>query len=187
MARSDLRSRLMAGEHLLWEGRPTSGLLLTAQDSFLIPFTFMWLAFAVFWTFSATSGGAPGFFTLWGSMFVAIGLFMAVGRFVLDAWLRDRTSYAVTDQRILIVRTGLLSNFTSIDLGRLPEVRLIGEDKPRGTIRFGAAASVFDRRHMGSWAPSLDPIPQFLGIEAAPRVFNLILEASRKARPVGRS
>lgn len=183
MEHSDLRSRLMAGERLLWEGRPTSGLLLTAQDSFLIPFTFVWLALAVSWTFIATSAGAPSFFTLWGSVFIAIGLFFAAGRFLLDARVRARTSYALTDQRILIVRIGMLSNFISIDLGRLPELRLIGEDRPRGTIRFGGAASwVSNLRHVGNWVPSLDPTPQFLGIEAAPRVFNLILEASRRTQ-----
>src|SRR5262249_45574969 len=116
----------------------------------------------------------------WGSMFVAVGLFMALGRFALDAWLRARTSYAVTDKRILIARAGPFSHFTSLDLDRLPDVNLDGAGRARGTIRFGQPA--FSNRSLSGWAPSPDPTPQFLAIEDASRVFDLIMNASRKAR-----
>jgi hypothetical protein len=49
------------------------------------------------------------FFALWGIPFVAIGLYMVLGRFFAKSYQKRRAMYAVTDQRALIVfnRTSL--------------------------------------------------------------------------------
>ena len=47
---------------------------------------------------------SPDFMKLWGFPFVLVGLYMVVGRFVLDAWLRRGARYAVTNKRVLISR-----------------------------------------------------------------------------------
>lgn len=167
--------------------------MFTSRDIFLVPFSLLWCGFAVFWTFTATRHGAPLFFDAWGAMFVCIGLFFVFGRFAVDAWFRRRISYAVTDKRILIMRTAPFANFTSLDLERLPDIQLTGEGAKRGSLRFGAAASAFGNPGMGSWSrgryqgfgswsPSLDPVPQFLGIEDPSRVFDLIMKASDAIR-----
>jgi len=92
-------------ERILSEGTPAHGLLLTRRDAVLVPFSALWLAFAVFWIGIVIRIGAPSFFILFGAVFVAAGLFIAVGRFAADAWLRSRTSYAVSKRPILIFRT----------------------------------------------------------------------------------
>ena len=114
-------------------------------------------------------------------MFLVVGLFFFIGRFELDAWLRRQTSYAVTDQRILIARAAPWARFTAIEFDRLPEMTLVGEGRPRSSIRFGAAAAL-NNRSLTIWTPSLDPVPQFLGIPDAAHVFAMISDASRKAR-----
>ena len=72
-------AKLVPGEHIVWSGQPARGLLLTSRDVFLVPFSVLWCGFAIFRTITATNGRAPGFFTLWGLMFVVAGLYFVVG------------------------------------------------------------------------------------------------------------
>lgn len=176
------QGRLLPRERLLWNGTPAQGLLFSGRDIFLIPFSLVWCGFAIFWTYSATGMGAPMFFEIWGAMFVCIGLFMVFGRFAFDAWLRRRTYYAVTNRRILIMRRAPSASFTSLDLDRIPDVRLVGETETRGTLRFGRPRremGIFGSSGMAGWLPALDPVPQFLGIESPQHVFDLIMKARR--------
>jgi hypothetical protein len=166
--------RLTSGERILWTGRPGRGIILSSQDVFLVPFSLLWCGFAVFWTVSATGLHAPGFFTLWGLMFVAIGLYFVAGRFFFDAWVRSGIGYAVTNRRILILRSGPFSRFISLNLDRLPSLDMRENARGRGTIRFGQPASMFGNRNMSAWSPALDPTPQFIAIDDARRVFDLI-------------
>ena len=181
--------RLLPGERILWSEQPQQGLLLTARDIFLIPFSLAWCGFAVFWTFMVTSTSvsdanpAGGFFILWGLMFVVIGLYFVAGRFVVDAWVRRGLYYAVTDQRILIARGSPFARFTVLSLAKLPDVDLKEGGNGRGTIRFGQPAAVWGNRGMSSWSPALDPTPQFLGIEDARRVFDLIQRTQAGGTP----
>lgn len=127
------------------------------------------------------------FFDAWGAMFVCIGLFMVFGRFVFDAWLRQRIYYAVTNSRILILRRAPSANFTSIDLERVPDVQLTGETATKGTLRFGVGTSGYPFSRMNGWFPALDPVPQFLGIEGPQRVLDLIMRTRRDDARLDRS
>ncbi len=159
--------RLLSGERILWSGRPRRGLLLTASDIFLIPFSVMWCGFAIVWTFMASqSDKASIFFILWGLMFVLIGLYMVVGRFVTDAWIRRNTNYAVTNKRIMIDRSGPFARFMAANLNQLPNIEIEQGANGCGSIRFGSSTSM--------WSPALDPTPQFLAIEDVRHVFDLI-------------
>jgi hypothetical protein len=166
--------RLLGGERVVWSGQPGRGLIFMPRDVFLVPFSLLWCGFAIFWTVSAGEIGSPGFFTLWGAMFICIGLYFVVGRFVLDAWIRRRVQYAVTNRRILIARGGPFSNFTALSLGQLPDAQLSERGNGRGTIRFGQAVSMWSNQGMSTWTPSLDPTPQLLAIDDARSVFDLI-------------
>ena len=44
------RGRLLAGERVMWSGRPARGVMFTARDIFLVPFSVVWVGFAIFWT-----------------------------------------------------------------------------------------------------------------------------------------
>ncbi|MBV9044160.1 MAG: PH domain-containing protein [Alphaproteobacteria bacterium] len=177
MTREDLSTYLLPGEHLFWWDKPQQGLMLTQRDGLLIPFSLLWGGFACFWEFSVLQSGAPFFFRLWGVPFVAAGLYITVGRFILDAWLRRRMLYALTDRRVLIVRSGPFAKFTALDLRQIPTVDLRESSGGRGTIRFSAVDDSFanwfgGRRGIGNWTPALEPTLH--GIEDARRVFNEI-------------
>jgi hypothetical protein len=177
--------RLLAGERIAWRGQAGRGLVLTRRDLFLVPFSLIWCGIAIFWTFAATWMGGPGFFTIWGAMFIAVGLYFVAGRFALDAWIRNGTYYAVTDRRILIARGGPFRKFTAIHLAQLAEIDLIERANGRGTIRFGHEESIwgwgsYGRAGWGVWSPSLDPTPQFLAIDDVRRVYDLIQRGIEK-------
>jgi hypothetical protein len=177
---------LLEGERFIWSGRPRLGMFLTRHDILLIPFSLMWGGFAIFWENSVLRTNAPLIFRLWGIPFVLAGLYFTVGRFVVDAWLRDKTRYAVTNRRILIARSGVWGNLTALSLDLLPEVQLSPQANGRGTLRFGpSSASQWawsGRGGFASMSPALDPTPQFIGIEDAQDVFNQIQRAIRSGR-----
>jgi hypothetical protein len=173
------QGRLLPGERIAWRGTAGRGILFTPRDLFLIPFSLAWCGFAIFWTVTATRGRAPDFFTLWGSMFICFGVYFVAGRFLVDAWVRRGTVYAVTDRRILILRGAPFGKFIALALSQLPDISLSERRGGRGTIRFGAEMSMANNRSAGIWSPALDATPQFIAIEDARRVFDLVQRANQ--------
>lgn len=165
--------RLLPNERMVWSGTPATGLMFTPIDIFLLPFSVVWIGFAVVWTAMAATGGAGPFFVLWGLMFVAIGVTLMWGRFWIDAWLRSRTRYALTDHRLLISRPEPFGTFTAVALDRLPEARLTERKDGRGSIRFGQP-NIFAAGGFGLWLPSLDGTPQLVAILEPRRVFDML-------------
>jgi hypothetical protein len=172
-----IRDRLIAGEKLLWSGQPRQGILFVASDALMIPFSLMWGGFAIFWEASVLTVKAPILFRLWGIPFVLIGLYLIVGRFFADAWIRRDLCYGVTNFRILIARPAPFARFVAISLDRL-QAELSVRNDGSGDITFGAAAQ-YGRRGFGVWLPALDQTPRFIGIQDVRRVFDLIQSQSQ--------
>lgn len=165
-----LAGRLLPGERLLWAGRPRQGLMFVGSDVFTTLFFLLWSGIPLFG--SVTEGLKGNWtFSLFATPFLVIGFYMLVVRYVHDTWLRSRTFYAVTDRRLLIWREGPWDNFRSFDRASLNEMEL-QESGTRGTIRFGHTSS--GARHQANPLPALDSRPQFLGIEDARGVFDLL-------------
>jgi PH (Pleckstrin Homology) domain-containing protein len=177
-----LRSRLEAGEQILWEGRPVRLSYTFRGSPFVFVFTLVWLGFALFWEGSVLSfRNAPPFFVLWGAMFVLFGLYIAVGRFFVAAREADRTWYTVTDRRV-IIRTGAFQERTvELSLGSLGNPQL--EEGPRGvgTITFGPISPYL--AHLGGgWPGARTNNAALIAIPDAARVFRLI-DRARAAAP----
>jgi hypothetical protein len=140
MADDLFMSRLLRGERILWSGKPGQGLLLTEADIYAIPFSLLWCGLVIFWTMGATraSGFGP---LLVSAFFLCLGLYMLVGRFVVDAWIRRDLRYAVTNRRVLIARPAPFSKFTALNLEQLPEADLKERTNGRGTNSFRATSA----------------------------------------------
>jgi hypothetical protein len=98
MDTGEFTGRLLKDEKIVWWGEPAQGLLLTDRDWLLIPFSLLWGGFAIFWESTVLRTDGPAFMKLWGVPFVPIGLYLVVGRFLLDAWIRRGMRYAVTNK-----------------------------------------------------------------------------------------
>jgi len=170
---SALRGYLQTGERLKWTGAPAQGFRTSPQDLFMIPFSLLWGGFAIYWESSVLSSGAPGFFDLWGIPFVAVGLYMIFGRFIVDAWVRSRTIYGVTDRRALLLRRAFGETLNAVPLDQ--NVRLRAEANGVGSIEFGQPTSMFSgNRNSGFWTPALAPGVRFIGIDNVRDVYRLV-------------
>lgn len=98
-----LRAWLRPGEELLWYGRPDPRRVLSPSDVFVVPFSLLWCGFAVFWELSVAGGDAPLLMQLWGLPFVAVGLYLVVGRFFHGHFQARRTAYGITSHRAIVV------------------------------------------------------------------------------------
>lgn len=129
---------LSAREKLLWSGQPKQGLVLRPSDAFLIPFSLLWGGFALFWETGVIASGAPFFFMLWGIPFVLMGAYITVGRFFVDAYIRSKTYYGLTNERAIIITGLLCRQLKSINLRTTSDIALTQQGDEHGTITFGS-------------------------------------------------
>lgn len=186
VARDAVAPMLDAGEQLVWAGRPLQGVRLTAGDALLIPFSIVWAGFAFFWEAMVIAKGAPFFFRLWGIPFVLMGLYILIGRFFYDAYLRARTFYALSDRRALIVSTGRTRQLVSVSLAQ-PTISLVEHAKGHGAVVFGIDSSARARPSF-TWsvnrpgmAPRFDLVPNAREVYARARRIHGDLMASSAA------
>ena len=164
---------LLPNEDILWIGQSSASptTLFSHHDLFLIPFSALWLGFALFWEASVLVGDAPLLFKLWGIPFVVIGVYNLFGRFLYKYWKKRHTHYAVTNQRVLIFYKSLTQNLQALHIDRLPglnkSIGLFG----LGTITFGFTPNK-PRRRM-NWNIE-EEAPGFYGIRDGDEVFALI-------------
>ncbi len=176
-AQQVIQPQLSHGEHIIWAGQPRQGIFLQPQDIFMIPFSFAWGGFAIFWMVAAWKGGAPLPFVMFGLPFVCIGLFMMFGRFFADSRSRAKTFYGVTDQRVLFVRNGG-KVVTSLELKDIKDITFTQNNNGRGNILFGATpqAPQFAKTAIVlSRASNL--VPMFNQIERVKEVYDQIRRA----------
>ena len=182
VATTELERELGAGEQVLWSGQPKHGLRLRAADAFLIPFSLLWAGFAVFWESAVISSGAPFFFILWGIPFLCAGAYITIGRFFVDAALRAKTWYGVTNERILIIGGLVNRTVKSLPLRSLPEIALEQRQDGSGTITFGSSLP-FASWYRGFAWPGMDQrmAATFDLIANAKAVYEIIRQAQRTA------
>jgi hypothetical protein len=128
-------AQLHPAERVVWTGHPDASLLFTRADGFLIPFTALWAAFAVFWNVRVWSTGQPLIFRIWGVPFLLMGAYILVGRFIVRRRRYRGTRYALTDRRALIVGPG--ATVTAVPLETTPLVSEASRDNSHLTVWFG--------------------------------------------------
>lgn len=174
-----VRGQLLSGEKIVWEGKPYSGLILRPIEAFLIPFSLVWGGFALFWNASVWTTDAELSFKIFGLPFLIVGLYVTVGRFLLDMYIRKKTTYFVTDKRILIAKSPNGSKLRSLDIKRLPSLEFDERSDGSGTIRFGETGGLFSgANNFGIWQPTFDPTPQFIRIPRVRSLYELIQRQS---------
>ncbi|MCR8726606.1 aspartate carbamoyltransferase catalytic subunit [Frigidibacter sp. ROC022] len=181
------------GERILWQGRPRGGVIWTDLLSVQSVFGLFFAGFAVFWVLGAASitGGfhrmsGPDvfrFFPLFGLPFVAVGLYMVVGRLFWDAYLRGRTWYTLSD-RTAYIATDTLRGRKLERYPIEPDTRLILNDGEIGNLWFaervvhragGYTGTGSSRRYRGP-RTTVHPVG-FRRIESPRRVFALMRDA----------
>ncbi|QQA43224.1 aspartate carbamoyltransferase catalytic subunit [Pelagovum pacificum] len=131
------------GETVRWQGRPRSGLSFAGYNLFEGLMGGVFVVFSLFWMSMAFSMGpprdAPGPFALFpyfGLIFLFIGLWNAIGRFLWSSYLMTRTYYTLTDKRAFIAVDHPFRGRTLSDwpIDETTEIRLFDGDP--ATVRF---------------------------------------------------
>jgi len=140
---------LVRGERIVWTGKPDERRLFSAADRFLIPFSLLWLAFTVLWLLDAL-GALPiglvpdqGTFVVFGTVFLVMALYAAVGRFIFKRWMNAHTYYALTNRRALIVQQARRRNLAVFPLDQLTSIETSVQADGVGTVFLGQT-TVFD-------------------------------------------
>lgn len=157
-----LDNELDTGEPLLWAGQPNSR-RMAGQTVGLVFFGIPWTAFAIFWTLTASgigglaTGGVSGrsfgpgaTFGLFGLPFIAIG----IGLLTAPLWMArkaQRTVYAVTDKRAVILEGGFGGSFSVRSLA--PPLLA---DRARNQRADGSGDLVFTRTRQTEWRSTSD-------------------------------
>jgi hypothetical protein len=166
------------GETVRWSGAPPTGLRMHRSDALAVPFWLLCGGFAVFWETTAVTMEAPRFFKLFGVAFVGVALYMIVGRFFIDAFLRARTTYAVTDRAAYLIRGGPFPLVRRFAGSALDAVSLELENYGRGTLRFVPAPSLVAVL-MRRYPTFVTPLDAFESIGDVQHVCDLVAEAGR--------
>jgi len=177
------------GEQVIWQGQPRQGIRFAPQDLFAIPFAAFWLAIVLsIFAMGATDDlrDVPPAFWLVIPLFVVVGLYMLIGRFLVDRIARRKTHYYLTTERAIIEAGLFRPDFRSVSLGAVPEIRVQPRRNGRGTVQFGSAATPF-----GMLPPNWPGARQFLppafdDIDEAQRVYELALARQRELQRFSR-
>jgi len=177
-----IQSMLEPRERLLWAGQPAQGIQLRGSDIFMIPFSFLWGGFAIFWEYSVIEKGAPFFFMLFGVPFVLVGLYIMFGRFYVEAKQRAKTFYGVTNERVIIASDLFRKKVKSINLRTLTDISLSESSNGSGSISFGHS-SPFASMFGGMYWPGMEQYmgPRFDLVNNAKQVYQQIRDAQKNA------
>jgi len=112
--------------------------------------------------------------------FLLGGFYISVGRFFIDIYVRRNTSYALTNNRVLILKRGYFAGLQAFPVSQLPYALLETSKVGYGSIVFRDGSP--NRRKTNPWVHSLSDVPSFLKIPDAANVFNMFQQAQQKAQ-----
>ncbi len=180
---SALARELREHERVLWCAMPRQGIVLRWSDLIAVPMGLAWAALASLAGYAVLlSGKATRILLIVVVPFVLIGLYLAIGRFLVDRYQRSHTYYAVTDQRIVILRDAPRPVAQSLSLAGLGEITVYERGDESGGIifapphRFSKILPGSTFTHGGESFPS-----SFALIAQARRVYELIQTAKSNA------
>jgi hypothetical protein len=170
---SALTDQLMPNEEIRWTGAPRPGLRLGLGDVPIMLFGGFFTAIALVIAVNTFPLGVllPH---LW------VGLYLVGGRFFVECRMRERTTYAITDLRVIIVRSWPRRKVTAINLDAVAEIGMTEHRDGSGTISFGGSTSPF-----GALQPGARAVPSLQFISEPQRILALAYDArgSHDERP----
>jgi hypothetical protein len=185
-----VQPELMPGEIVHWAGMPNPRVIFHSDDWYAIPFSLLWGGFFIFseggalgyWGHSVRFANNSSFDVIWGVPFLVFGQYLIWGRFLVDAWCKRRTYYAVTDRRVLIVQEAWGRNTRSPYLSAIPEIALEGTST--GTLWLGPKLPILGakgapKRNMSRFYMG-QRVPVLADIDDVDSVYRLIHRFARE-------
>jgi len=189
-ARDAIQPELGPGEEIIWAGKPSSRVTFHKDDLFAIPVSLIIGGFSIVWTLGASgflnkgeSSGSWPFGLLFGLPFVLYSQYLIWGRFLCAAWFKKRTSYAVTNRRVVVAQKVWRNLVASAYIDTLQALMKEERSDGFGTLRFANADAQKSKRYeLGSLGGlSIGSYPTFVDIEDVTTVYCLIFDLREKA------
>lgn len=145
---SPVYEELMPGESVLWQDKPLQKLRVVSADAFLIPFSLVWFGMLIWLGSRTLSDGpdVPGVAYVIMILFVAMGLYITVGRFFTTKIRKKQTWYAVTNRRVLSVRYNVRNGKRAVvtsDIAGVPTENVTRRKDGSGSVIFGVMPAYF--------------------------------------------
>lgn len=183
-AQAEIRQVLDSTERLLWAGKPKRGIVLSSADLFMIPFSLIWggMALVAFLGGNFPRGEPHNLFSfvITGFLFV-IGLYFIVGRFWYDSWRRKKTTYGITNERVVIQSGAIKRRLKSLNLRTPSDITLNSERDDTGTILLGPQVTWHSWQRSFAWPGMSEPSPVFESVKEAKRVFDILRQAQKES------
>ena len=105
----------------------------------------------------------------------------AVGRFFVDAKQREKTYYALTNERIIILSEWFIPNVRTVNLKALSDISISVKSNGRGTITLGRDLPFASWYARSAWTGTRRYFAPYLEmIENARQVYDLIRKIQRE-------
>lgn len=171
--------QIESDERVLWHDVPEQGLrLYPVQGIMMAAAVFLSLVFAfVLWSYWQTGANLNELTPF--AVFVLVFDNAWLVHPILDVVRRERTSYVLTNRRVLINSGLLRRRVQSIDIRSLPKLEFHAKSDGRGSVMLGQAYTGLTAHGISSVInpPALD------GIEDGKRVYDMI-EGIWKGKPI---
>lgn len=188
IAAQKISPELFAGETLRWADIPNSRIIFHSDDWVSIPFSLVWIGFFIYGPchglgFAGNSRGFGGFSEIWCIPFLLIGNYNLWGRFILDAWLKRRTYYAISNRRAFVLQEGWVRKLASTFPHELLTIEREGTNT--GTLWLGPKYPILGARGAKTRSMSrfdMEDVVVFADIDDVDSVHRLLMELREEGR-----
>ena len=148
-----INQSLQHEEILIWAGQPKKGLVFEAVDIFKTIFIVIFVGF-VFFALRLLSDISILLAIPIGVLFFPAALILGIGRFFIDAELRKKTFYGVTDQRIIVISKMYPKKVQSVYFYTKPKIEFLQNMDDTSTIDIGLKEPTGSGQGGISWFPN---------------------------------
>jgi len=154
MTEEFLEKELLEGEQILWSGRPNPGARTSVSPTrvfLILGFIFLpigllvvviGLIFLLAQVFPPQAAGASLGFLIPGGVFFLLGLiYLVIG--LVGRVVPGNSLYAITDRRVIILRTGNLLRVTSYGKRSITQIQRVERPDGSGDLVFSGAPSLY--------------------------------------------
>lgn len=167
---------LLRDEEILWTGQPKVKVFALA-DILLIPFSFLWCGIVFVFAAAAFFSGEV-IVILFAAVFLILGLFVLIGRFIWKIKRRRNTFYAVTNKRVLVFTDVWTKDVQAVFIESIPVINRLIRSNGSGTIKFGNMSFLGSLNESTGMDFLLPPygreVPVFYDIKDARKVYDTV-------------
>ena len=175
---------LREDEQLLWSGKPKLGILFRSSDLFQVPFAAVWLYLVVNDFIMTEQGSFPTKIEPMLLLFVAVGLYMLIERFIHEMIQRQYSYYAVTNQRVMVKSGVFTSQVQSTGLRSIVSIQLKERRSGQGSLTFETVSNLARKGLLNNKSNTQAAPLSFYKIADARQVFALITQAQQRLAPL---